>query len=264
MAKRIQLENTTIGQAQVFSYLGNKQYNCLCLSCGKEYISLAETLLNGPPRVHGCQECASKFQRAINRERCIERNKKNKKKEKDLVPTSLASRLRSSSSGKKWKMAVLEKDNNQCIVCKTSHKLVAHHLVRFSIILKIFGIQSVDEAYLCESLWDIGNGVTLCKLCHKVVHKSKNEPKLECRIERSRISSMVEKLRISLQETIFYRSLSEEHQFLMRYGGLSETPSFTYYNVLVAQILIARGEKVPPNCLKPQKSLPLREKITSP
>ena len=75
---------------------------------------------------------------------------------------------------------------------------------------------------------------------------------------------MLEKLRSSLQETLFYKSLSEEHQFLMRYGDCLETPLFSYYNEIVAQILTARGEKVPPNCLKPQKSLALREKTTRP
>lgn len=32
-------------------------------------------------------------------------------------------------------------------------------------------IQTLNNAKLCKELWDINNGITLCKLCHIKAHK---------------------------------------------------------------------------------------------
>ena len=43
----------------------------------------------------------------------------------------------------------------------------ADHIYPFSKILDDYNITSIEEAISCEKLWDIENGRTLCRDCHK-------------------------------------------------------------------------------------------------
>ena len=43
----------------------------------------------------------------------------------------------------------------------------ADHIYPFSKIIDDFNITSIEEAISCEKLWDIDNGRTLCRDCHK-------------------------------------------------------------------------------------------------
>lgn len=64
---------------------------------------------------------------------------------------------RRSSKYKSWKKRVLERDNYTCMICGKSTDLVVHHIKSFS----------TDK----NSRFDIHNGITLCQLCHKEVHR---------------------------------------------------------------------------------------------
>lgn len=73
-----------------------------------------------------------------------------------------------------WRQEVLKAGNLKCSICgvKRSSKItiIAHHIVSLSSILNTYSIQSVEDAKNCEFLWDISNGLSLCKMCHKRVH----------------------------------------------------------------------------------------------
>jgi hypothetical protein len=43
----------------------------------------------------------------------------------------------------------------------------AGHIYPFYKILDDFKITSIEESISCKELWDIGNGRTLCRECHK-------------------------------------------------------------------------------------------------
>lgn len=81
---------------------------------------------------------------------------------------------------KKWVSDVFKRDNWTCQTCaKRGVILEAHHIKSFALILKENEIRSLDEAISCKELWDINNGVSLCKECHKLTDNYKGKGKLK-------------------------------------------------------------------------------------
>ncbi len=94
--------------------------------------------------------------------------------------TPLRKRIRMSFNWKIWRERIFERDNYTCQDCGIKGKkglgrrvkLEAHHRFEtFSKLLDKYDIKSVEDADNCKELWDIDNGITLCKDCHKKVHK---------------------------------------------------------------------------------------------
>jgi 5-methylcytosine-specific restriction enzyme A len=67
--------------------------------------------------------------------------------------TPIHQRIRGSAKYKQWRKEVLERDNYQCVICKSVEKLEVDHIKSF--------------AQYPESRFDISNGQTLCKFHHK-------------------------------------------------------------------------------------------------
>jgi hypothetical protein len=71
-------------------------------------------------------------------------------------------KLRRSPEWKKWRESVFKRDNWTCQKCKTRGlKLEPHHIKLFS--------------YFEKDRFDVNNGITLCKKCHKEIHSGKNQ-----------------------------------------------------------------------------------------
>jgi len=71
-----------------------------------------------------------------------------------------------------WRSSVFERDNWSCQTCQgRGIRLEAHHIKSFALIFKEFNIKTFQEGLNCDELWDINNGVTLCKDCHKLTKK---------------------------------------------------------------------------------------------
>lgn len=91
---------------------------------------------------------------------------------------SKQSAIRTSLRNKQWIKDVFNRDKFTCQGCgQIGNELHAHHLKHFSDIFKELEakyplLDLVDMAKGYESFWDISNGRTLCKLCHKKVHKN--------------------------------------------------------------------------------------------
>jgi hypothetical protein len=67
-----------------------------------------------------------------------------------------------------WRSSVYSRDNYTCQTClEKGGELECHHINAFSKILKQNNITSTEEALECSELWNINNGQTLCKDCHK-------------------------------------------------------------------------------------------------
>lgn len=82
--------------------------------------------------------------------------------------TPLVLDVRHSHRMRIWRNKVFERDNYTCTKCfKTRTYLNAHHIFPFSKLMQKYGIKSIEQAENCEELWDISNGVTLCRECHK-------------------------------------------------------------------------------------------------
>lgn len=77
--------------------------------------------------------------------------------------TPILDRIRKSTEYKKWRKSVLERDEYTCHNCGIKKRIGmrVHHKYQFSIF---------PEIRMSEK-----NGITLCKECHKEVHK-KNKP----------------------------------------------------------------------------------------
>lgn len=80
--------------------------------------------------------------------------------------------IRDTPLYRSWRTSVFKRDDFTCQDCgKRGHKLHAHHIVFLSTIFYKYNITSVDDAVACPALWDLDNGVTLCKNCHSDRHK---------------------------------------------------------------------------------------------
>lgn len=67
---------------------------------------------------------------------------------------------RLSGMQSKWALKVKERDNNTCVVCGSIEFVQAHHII--------------PVAHSEKYKYTVGNGVTLCKNCHYLVHYGEN------------------------------------------------------------------------------------------
>ena len=77
-----------------------------------------------------------------------------------------------------WRKAVFERDDYICQKCGlrsgkgTKVYLEAHHNIKkLNDMLREYKIETLEEASKCKELWDVDNGLTLCKKCHLKVHR---------------------------------------------------------------------------------------------
>ena len=91
--------------------------------------------------------------------------------------SSLQSRIYSSPQNKLWREEIFRRDKWICQTCGFKGDLEAHHIIPMNQILKrvmIEGVSKDDKFLLAMSipeLFDINNGITLCKDCHYSKHK---------------------------------------------------------------------------------------------
>lgn len=83
----------------------------------------------------------------------------------------LYQQLRVSKEYKNWRKEVFKRDNYSCILCNSNEDIQAHHKIKLREILK--DIDKIEEAFKIRILLDISNGVTLCSVCHRKIHKGK-------------------------------------------------------------------------------------------
>ncbi len=83
--------------------------------------------------------------------------------------TTLYNLLRKCYVYDNWRLSVFKRDNFTCIHCgdNRGHNLNADHIKPFALILQENNVTTREEGYNCKELWDINNGRTLCKDCHK-------------------------------------------------------------------------------------------------
>jgi len=88
--------------------------------------------------------------------------------------TSLTNSIRASVLYAEWRVNVFEKDDFTCQCChKRGGYLEAHHKVKLAKILKELHITTIDQALVCQALWDVGNGITFCLDCHAKKDKTR-------------------------------------------------------------------------------------------
>ncbi len=86
--------------------------------------------------------------------------------------TPLNQAIRTSTKYSEWRLSIFERDGFQCQSCKKiGGYLEAHHIKFFSSIIEKNNITTFEAAMLCQELWDIDNGITLCSECHEKLPK---------------------------------------------------------------------------------------------
>lgn len=77
----------------------------------------------------------------------------------------------------KWRQNVFKRDNFTCAKCgQKGGYLHAHHIISFKHLVNEFKKTSTniyDDALNYMPFWDINNGVTMCRKCHRLHHFGK-------------------------------------------------------------------------------------------
>ena len=140
----------------------------ICEWCGKEFWEY-KSFLKNRKRVFCSRECRGKYQSEI------QRGRENPMWKNGI--SKLSHSIRSSKKWKEWRRAVFERDNYTCQFCGARSSkgkrviLYPDHITPFIEILNGNEIETFGEAMDCDELWDIDNGRTLCKKCHKERHR---------------------------------------------------------------------------------------------
>jgi len=86
--------------------------------------------------------------------------------------TPLNKLIRKCDKYKEWINNIFKRDNFICMMCNIrGSDLNAHHIKEFNKIIKENNIFILKDAINCNELWDINNGMTLCKKCHDKTKK---------------------------------------------------------------------------------------------
>jgi hypothetical protein len=99
-----------------------------------------------------------------------------RKKEKYENYLRFRTRLEQMPMYERWRENVIIKCGNKCQLDKTHadrHAEVHHIDSLYSIYLKN-NLNSDEEILKCKKLWDIDNGIVLCKECHDTMESSQN------------------------------------------------------------------------------------------
>lgn len=84
--------------------------------------------------------------------------------------TPLNHKIRNCLKYKKWRISYFTRDDYTCQICKVrGGNLEVHHTPKmFYKIMEENNIKTYEQALDCEQLWDLDNGLTLCKKCHRI------------------------------------------------------------------------------------------------
>jgi hypothetical protein len=86
-----------------------------------------------------------------------------------ILKNNLKEYIRKTFQYRQWRSDVFHRDNFICQECgyERGGNLESHHIKSLYSILDKYKIETLEEAINCEELWDINNGITLCKICHR-------------------------------------------------------------------------------------------------
>jgi len=77
--------------------------------------------------------------------------------------------IRTMTETDRWKKDILKRDE-VCKKCGTALDLEVHHIIAISELVEKYEIETVEDARKCDLLWDVKNGVVLCRKCHCEEH----------------------------------------------------------------------------------------------
>lgn len=83
--------------------------------------------------------------------------------------SKISARIRNCFKYRQWRSDIFTRDDFTCIICEERgcYLEADHYPKLFSEIVKEYKIDCLDKALECEELWNMNNGRTLCKDCHR-------------------------------------------------------------------------------------------------
>lgn len=91
---------------------------------------------------------------------------------------SINSRIRHLVKYDRWRKFILERDCNICSICKQEKRWIdVHHIISVKKIIEKYNIKTVEDANNCLELWNLSNGVLICKDCHFDLHEKRRQEK---------------------------------------------------------------------------------------
>lgn len=131
---------------------------------GKKHTEERKMKMRGKKRIRKTIRITSEVERQSMRDRM--KGDKNPRWQGGKV--SLKGLIRKHYKYRQWRSDVYTRDNFTCQICgQHSGKLNADHIKSFSKIFHENNLTTIEEALICEELWNINNGRTLCHQCHR-------------------------------------------------------------------------------------------------
>lgn len=87
--------------------------------------------------------------------------------------STLQTLVRGMPENRQWIKQCLYRDRFTCQECRVEsngNNMQVHHIKQFAEILRDNKIDSIEKAKTCEELWNMNNGITLCRDCHKLTN----------------------------------------------------------------------------------------------
>ncbi len=76
--------------------------------------------------------------------------------------------IRQMDESRRWAEAVRARDGT--CACGSVQDLESHHVTPLALLIARNRIKNREDARACPALWDLSNGVTVCKKCHYKIH----------------------------------------------------------------------------------------------
>jgi len=84
--------------------------------------------------------------------------------------TKIIELIRKSVQYREWRNAVYERDNYTCTKCNKNGFLNCHHIESFTVLVESLNVDTTNWRKFYKELFNIDNGITLCKECHAELH----------------------------------------------------------------------------------------------
>ncbi len=182
-----------------------KQYNWICKSCNKKYsLQNKEKIKNYHHKYYKLKHPEKKQRVAWNKgKKCPQLNGPRKKgstpwnkgtkdlckpnsgsfKKGSIPPNKIGegiSRLNKLIRGMpeyfEWRNHIFGRDLYTCRHCNIRGVYFeAHHKKELWRIIKEYNMKTIIDARNCIELWDLNNGITLCKECHGKINMSRSD-----------------------------------------------------------------------------------------
>lgn len=89
----------------------------------------------------------------------------------EISSARLRNRIAQLPEYREWHAAVMKRDGYKCVICSCAHSkerpLEVDHIKRFLFIVRENGIITPEDARNCKELWNMENGRTVCRICHR-------------------------------------------------------------------------------------------------